>query len=102
MLIRSYYFFSTLQLLTAPLFDPLRFSADKPEDGAAWINNIGGSISDDVWSLIDPYLDVYEDLMEPVVCRNPGARRVQEETRDHGICTKTKQKGYNTRSKGLE
>jgi hypothetical protein len=35
---------------------------DKPEDWPNWIDSIRGAISDDIWAMIDPDLEVHEEL----------------------------------------
>jgi hypothetical protein len=46
---------------------------NKPEDWPIWIEEIRGSIHDDIWSLIDPDLDDHEEFM-----RKPTKPRTQE------------------------
>jgi hypothetical protein len=36
---------------------------DKPEDWPIWIDDIRGSIPDEIWSLVDPDLEAHDEFM---------------------------------------
>jgi hypothetical protein len=37
---------------------------DMPEDWPAWIEEVGSSVPDEIWTLVDPDEDLYEEFIQ--------------------------------------
>lgn len=87
---------------------------DKPEDWPTWIEEVGSSIPDEIWSLVDPDEAVHEELLEKPT--KPQVQQINEAKTSYLDLTaternifdqmfkhyQTSQKEYERQAKGLQ